>query len=208
MEIEKAYNLWASQYDSGINKTRDLEAIAFRACLENIQFRTCLEIGCGTGKNTKWLIEKVEKLTAVDFSEKMLAQARQKISSEKVNFQQADVTQKWHFASTLYELISCSLVLEHIENLHQVFKEASKNVIFNGYLYVGELHPFKQYSGSKARFNTAEGEQVLTCFTHHLSDYLEAAKSNGFRLLEVKEHFDNNDRKSLPRILTLLFQKH
>ncbi len=208
MNIQKAYNLWAAQYDSSLNKTRDLEAFAIRSCLENIQFSSCLEIGCGTGKNTAWLIEKVDKLTAIDFSEEMLSKARKKVSSEKVHFRKADITQKWHFASTFYHLISCSLVLEHIEDLNLFFKKASENLISKGYLYIGELHPFKQYSGSKARFNTAEGEQVLTCFTHHLSDYLEAAKSNGFRLLEVKEHFDNNDRKCLPRILTLLFQKH
>jgi hypothetical protein len=34
-----------------------------------------------------------------------------------------------------------------------------------------------------------------------------AAKANGFRLMEINEYFDENDRTSVPRILTLLLRK-
>jgi ubiquinone/menaquinone biosynthesis C-methylase UbiE len=50
MNIKEAYNHWAKQYDTNLNKTRDLEAVALRESLANISFQTCLEIGCGTGK--------------------------------------------------------------------------------------------------------------------------------------------------------------
>ena len=55
MDIEQAYNIWADQYDTNSNKTRDLEAISLRTALSGFQFNNCLEIGCGTGKNTQWL---------------------------------------------------------------------------------------------------------------------------------------------------------
>jgi len=38
MEVQTAYNIWASQYDSNQNKTRDLEALALRTTLNSIQF--------------------------------------------------------------------------------------------------------------------------------------------------------------------------
>jgi hypothetical protein len=60
METKQAYNLWASQYDTDNNKTRDLEAQALRISLAGIPFNNCLEIGCGTGKNTVWLMEKAK----------------------------------------------------------------------------------------------------------------------------------------------------
>jgi len=71
MNTEQAYNNWASQYDTNINKTRDLEAIALRTMLSTIAFESCLEIGCGTGKNTAWLVEKANQITAVDLSAEM-----------------------------------------------------------------------------------------------------------------------------------------
>jgi ubiquinone/menaquinone biosynthesis C-methylase UbiE len=56
MSIQKAYDNWSSQYDNNDNKTRDLEARALQETLAGIQFTNCLEIGCGTGKNTAWLL--------------------------------------------------------------------------------------------------------------------------------------------------------
>ena len=85
MTIEEAYNNWASQYDTNLNKTRDLEGVALRENLSGMSFKTCLEMGCGTGKNTKWLLTKVNEMTAVDFSNEMLTVARTKINSEKSN---------------------------------------------------------------------------------------------------------------------------
>ena len=54
MSVEQAYNNWAEQYDSNENKTRDLEAKALREVLADMIFENCLEIGCGTGKNTRF----------------------------------------------------------------------------------------------------------------------------------------------------------
>lgn len=77
MDVKQAYNSWSDQYDSNNNKTRDLEAIALRRTLTEINFTDCLEIGCGTGKNTQWLLTKTNAITAVDLSENMLAKAEE-----------------------------------------------------------------------------------------------------------------------------------
>jgi len=157
MNVKQAYNIWADQYDTNQNKTRDLEAFSLRNTLKNIAFDTCLEIGCGTGKNTEWLAKKAKRVTSVDLSEEMLAKAKAKIKSGNVEFQQADITGDWTFVQSSYDLITFSLVLEHIENLEDIFRKASQVISPGGYVYIGELHPFKQYSGSKARFETEEG---------------------------------------------------
>jgi ubiquinone/menaquinone biosynthesis C-methylase UbiE len=207
MNTKKAYNIWSQQYDSNDNKTRDLEAKSLRKTLANINFNTCLEIGCGTGKNTVWLLTKTKKITAVDLSEEMLSKAKEKIKSKNVRFIQADITHSWDFIKEKYDLVGFSLVLEHIENLAHIFKEASKAVSPGGYIYIGELHPFKQYMGTKARFETEGGIEVLTCYNHNISDFTQAAKKNGFEIVNVYEFFDGEDRATVPRILTLVFQK-
>lgn len=207
MNVREAYNVWAEQYDTNDNKTRDLEAVCLRTTLSGIPFTTCLEIGCGTGKNSDWLVTKATELTAVDFSDEMLAKAKEKITSTNVLFHQADITQDWDFVNTQFSLATFSLVLEHIEDLNAIFQKLSKAIAPNGYVYIGELHPFKQYAGSKARYTTEAGEQVVTCYTHNLSDFTQAAKANGFSIEAVNEYFDDNDRTNIPRILVMLFKK-
>lgn len=207
MNTQQAYNAWASQYDTNLNKTRDLEAIALRSNLSAINFSRCFEIGCGTGKNTVWFAEKAKHVTAVDLSEEMLAKAKEKVSSDKVEFKQADITKDWTFRNGFYDLVSFSLVLEHIDNLDHIFKEASASLSSGGYVYIGELHPFKQYNGSKARFETETGTQVVQCFNHHLTDFLLPAKKYGLSVVEINEYFDDDDRNEIPRILTILLKK-
>lgn len=207
MNTKKAYDSWSSQYDTNLNKTRDLEALALQQTLAPLEFKSCLEIGCGTGKNTAWLIDKAKEITAVDLSEEMLTKAKEKINSEKVSFLQADILHDWNFVNKKYDLVSFSLVLEHIENLEPVFYQVSKVIADGGFVYIGELHPFKQYTGSKARFTTEEGEQVVDCFNHHISDFLHAAKKYGFDPDDINEYFDEDDRSTIPRILTILLKK-
>lgn len=207
-DIKAAYNVWAQQYDTNLNKTRDLEAKALQTLLAPLSFTRCLECGCGTGKNTQWLLTKAEHITAVDLSEEMLAKAKEKINTPQVDFIQADITAPWPFAvQPPFNLITFSLMLEHIEHLHPVLHHAAAALDREGYIYIGELHPFKQYSGSKARFETEDGVQVVPCFTHHISDFTQAALDNGLSITAIHEFFDDDDRNAAPRILALLLHK-
>jgi ubiquinone/menaquinone biosynthesis C-methylase UbiE len=206
MNIKNAYNQWALQYDTNANKTRDLEAIVLRNILNDIPFSNCLEIGCGTGKNTEWFATKATKITSVDFSEEMLAKAKQKITATNVQLVQADIKNDWEFGND-FDLVSFSLVLEHIENLDDIFAKTNNALKNGGYIYIGELHPFKQYTGTKARFETSEGTQVVECYNHHISEFLDAAKKHNLYLIELGEHFDADNKNKIPRILTLVFQK-
>lgn len=208
MNVKESYKNWASQYDTNENKTRDLEGVSLRKTLQDLEFQNCLEMGCGTGKNTEWLISKAKKILAVDLSEEMLAKAKAKINSGKVEFIQSDLNYEWTFATEQeFDLATFSLVLEHIENLDSIFEKLSNCLIANGYVYIGELHPYKQYMGTKARFETENGLQIVTCFTHNISDYTNSAKNYGFEIVKVDEFFDDNDKTKIPRILTLLLKK-
>lgn len=205
MNVEQAYNVWANNYDTVENKTRDLEANALRETVSAYRLLNILEIGCGTGKNTEWLVSKAEHLVATDFSAEMLAKAKEKIAAENVEFKQFDLREDWGFAENEFDLVTCSLALEHIENIDFVFAQANRVLHNDGRFYIGELHPFKQYLGSKARFDTESGVFELECFVHHVSEFFAAAKSNGFECVELKEWFDD-DKAEIPRLLTMIFR--
>jgi predicted TPR repeat methyltransferase len=208
MNNQEAYNQWASSYNDVINQTRDVELKAKKEILKDISFSDVLELGCGTGKNTEWLLQKATSITSVDFSENMLAKARERVQDDKVNFVQADINQPWNFAKKKFDLVTCSLVLEHIQHLAPVFQKAGDALTDGGYFYIGELHPFKQYAGSKARFEKQEEVMILDCYTHHVSEFTRLAKENGFSLVDLNEWFDEDGSKEIPRILTLLFKKN
>lgn len=207
MNNQQAYNQWAGTYDTAPNKTRDLEEAALRHTLSGRDFAEVLEIGCGTGKNTAWLLTRAKHLIGADFSVEMLARAREKIQAAHVEFRQLDLRETWPFGAGQFELITCSLVLEHLADLDFVFQQAHRALQPGGRLYLGELHPFKQYQGSKARFETGTGVFELDCFVHHASDFFGAASRNGFACIHLNEWFDEDDRTTVPRLLTMVFEK-
>ncbi len=205
--IQAAYSQWAATYDTDRNLTRDLDQSVTRAVLAGRQYRAILELGCGTGKNTDFLVTIGGRVHAVDFSEGMLAQARAKGFGPSVTFSQADITQPWPCADQSVDLITCSLVLEHIADLHWVFAEAARTLRPSGHLFVCELHPFKQYLGSKAVFERDQERVELQAFVHHISDFLDAAAGAGLALASLKEWWHPDDQDTPPRLASFLFAK-
>lgn len=207
MSIKQAYNSWAEQYDTNQNKTRDLDKKATIDTLSKCNFNRVLELGCGTGKNTAWLLQKATEIICIDFSEEMLTKAKEKIKSNNVTFIQSDLNNKWQVSNNYFDLITCNLTLEHIQNLDAIFKQAQQKLEKNGLFFICELHPFKQYTGSKARFETENGTQTLTVYTHHITEYLQCAKKNNLQLLELNEWFDSNNKNDIPRLVSFVFKK-
>ncbi|GAL81049.1 3-demethylubiquinone-9 3-methyltransferase [Algibacter lectus] len=161
MSIEQAYNIWANQYDTNENRTRDLDKKCTIETLSKYKFSNVLELGCGTGKNTEWLLAHAQQIIGLDFSEEMLNKAKEKIVDSKVTFKKANLTQNWGVDNNFVDLITCSLTLEHIENLDYIFNQAYLKLKKEGLFFISELHPFKQYSGSKARYETEAGTKEL-----------------------------------------------
>ena len=207
MSIEKAYNLWASQYDSNLNLTRDLDKKCTIKTLKNLDFKNVLELGCGTGKNTEWLLNKAERIIGLDFSQEMLHKAKAKIFDKRVLFKKVDLTKDWEIENNFVDLITASLTLEHIENLDHIFSQANLKLKKNGLFFISELHPFKQYSGSKAKYETENGIKELEVYIHHISEYIDTAKNNGFKLIELKEWFDESSENEIPRLISFVFKK-
>ncbi len=143
------YNAWAYQYDNNINPTRDLDKIATIKSLSEINFFNVLELGCGSGKNTEWLITKADKLVGLDFSKNMLDLARNKITSKNVTFINADLNEKWPVNNNSFDLATINLTLEHIEKLDHIFNSLFMKLIRGGKCFICELHPKKQSAGTK-----------------------------------------------------------
>lgn len=208
MNIQSAYNSWSSSYDEDVNLTRDLDFDVMIKTFKTSQFDSILEIGCGTGKNTELLSHIAKKVYAFDFSKEMILKAKEKIKSENVIFSLADITEKWQTQDKSINLITCSLVLEHIEDINFIFSEVSRSLVEQGKFFISELHPFRQYEGTKANFERDGTKTEIKAFVHHISDFLDTATKNGFKLLELKELWHEKDQNKPPRLVTFMFEKN
>jgi len=204
-KIKDDYNAWAYQYDNNINPTRDLDKTVTKESLSNIDFFKVLELGCGSGKNTEWLITRAEKVVGLDFSKNMLDLAKRKIITDKTTFINTDLNENWPVSDNSFDLATINLTLEHIEILDHIFNSLFMKLTQGGKCFVCELHPKKQLAGSKARFEENGTEIALDVFYHSELEYIESAEKAGFNLIAKKDWYDNE--KDVPRLISFLFEK-
>ena len=205
--IKEAYDQWAASYDSDPNATRDLDRDVTEKIAGTGQYRSVLELGCGTGKNTRLFARISERVIAVDLSGEMLAVAAGKHIHGTVHFAAVDLLQPWPFVSGWADLISCNLVLEHIKELDPIFSRAYRTAAPGGRFFICELHPIRQYLGSQAQFTTAGSTQFIAAHVHHISDYLNSARRYGFHLLALDEWWHEKDHNKPPRLVSFMFEK-
>lgn len=208
MDIQDAYNEWSGTYDSDDNLTRDLDQQVTKTTLTGLHFDSILEIGCGTGKNTAFFSQIGQSIHAVDFSRGMIEKARVKVRAKNVHFSMMDITQKWDFEGQIFDLIVCNLVLEHVRDLPTVFSEAARTLQPEGRFFINELHPFRQYDGKKARFQRDKETVEVDAFIHHISDFLNAARTSGLTLVQLNEFWHEADQSRPPRIVSFMFERH
>jgi len=178
-----------------------------RNLLAGRHFDSILELGCGTGKNTVIFAEIGDYVHALDFSEGMIQKAIEKVKEENVRFDAADLTNPWNCKDNDYDLVSSNLVLEHIEHLSHIFSEATRVLKTDGQFLLNELHPFRQYKGTKARFERGEEIVEVEAFVHHISDFVHAAEANGLKLVNLNEYWHAEDEGKPPRLVSFVFEK-
>lgn len=210
-DIAAAYSHWSHTYETTENLTRDMAARVIRQQLSDLRDRDVLEIGCGTGLNTRHLAGVSRSVLAVDFSAGMLAQARANIRAGNVRFEQQDIRLGWNISDASLDLIACTLVLEHVEELNHIFAEAARVLRVNGEFFVCELHPFRQLQGGQAQFiDIATAQTVfVSAFLHDVSDFVNAGIRHTFEFLQITEWRDDEagSKAAPPRLLSLLLRK-
>lgn len=209
--VRAAYASWASSYDTSENRTRDLDAVILRRHELDIAGRDVLEIGCGTGKNTAWLAEHAASVIALDLSPEMLAKAGARVVSDAVKFVEHDIQRTWPVADESVNAVVGNLVLEHISNIRIIFHEAQRVLRPNGTMFLCELHPFRQRTGSQAQFtDPSSGDRLkVEAYVHDVSEYVNGGLDAGLKLVRLGEWWDDLDRSvaAPPRLLSVLFTR-
>ncbi|MDQ3697995.1 MAG: class I SAM-dependent methyltransferase [Gemmatimonadota bacterium] len=90
-------------------------------------------------------------MVALDFSDGMLARARELVSVPHARFVRHDVRERWPAPDSTFDAVIGKLVLEHVPDL-PVYREAARVLRPGGQLWLCELHPERQRRGGQAHF--------------------------------------------------------
>ncbi len=104
----QVYNEIAEEW----NEYKQKPLPAAQMLLKYVGGKTALDAGTGNGRHLPLLLEKFDKVCAVDTSEKLLQMAAKKYP--QVNFSLADVC-ALPFAENIFDTILCTAVLHHLK---------------------------------------------------------------------------------------------
>jgi malonyl-CoA O-methyltransferase len=186
--VREGYDRWAAVYDHDGNPLVGLEEPAVRAAVGAVRGLDVLDLGCGTGRHALWLSAAGAAVTAVDFSEGMLAEARRKPGAGAVRFIVHDLHLPLPFGAE-FDLVVSGLVLEHLRELDGFFAEAHRVLRPGGTAVISAMHPAQFLRGTQARFTDPTSGAVVApgSVPHSLGAFVMAAVRAGFRLCNVEE---------------------
>jgi ubiquinone/menaquinone biosynthesis C-methylase UbiE len=189
-EIRDGYDRWSSVYDDEANPLPALEEPFAREQLGSVRGLAVLDLGCGTGRHALWLASAGAIVTAVDFSEGILARARRKAGAGAVRFVVHDIEDRLPFEDGLFDRVMSGLVLEHVKDLDHFFSEIRRVLRPWGRAVLTTMHPAMFLRGTQARFTDPDsGEKVQPgSYPHQISDFVMAALRSNLGLLHLGEH--------------------
>lgn len=184
------YDQWAAIYDRDGNPLPALEEPLVKELLGDVHGLDILDLGCGTGRHSIRMASAGARVTALDFSSEMLAQARKKTGEGDLHFQLHDLSQPLPFRAENFDRVLCALVVDHIEGLDKLFSEMHRVCRPAGYVIVSGMHPAMMLRGVQARFRLPGTDRKIwpASYPHEMSDYVMAAARAGFVFNHFSEH--------------------
>jgi SAM-dependent methyltransferase len=188
LPVQAGYSLWADCYDTDGNPLIALEGPALLAWFGDLRGRLALDLGCGTGRHTRTLIEAGATVLAVDLTPAMLLRARSKLDGPGVGWLRLALPGPLPFADATFALVVLGLVVEHVADLDATLAEVARVLQPGGRCLVSALHPDRTAEGQTARFiDPATGlRRPIRTVHRSVDDYLASARRAGFQLVEER----------------------
>jgi ubiquinone/menaquinone biosynthesis C-methylase UbiE len=183
------YDQWAASYDEEGNPLIALEEPEADKALGDVAGLDVLDVGTGTGRHALRLAARGARVTAIDFSDGMLAKARAKEGAERVRFEKHDVTRSLPYADASFDRVLSALVLEHISDVAAFFRQLGRVTRPDGRIVVTAMHPAMFLRGVSARFRDGETGEFLRprSYVMQLSDYVMGAVDADLRIVSLVE---------------------
>lgn len=208
LPVRQGYDLWAPHYDRKGNAAVALKQREIGRLMGNVHGRRVADLGCGTGANAVAMAAAGAEVTAVDFSQGMLAQARQKPGAGRVRFIEHDIERPLPLETDAFDKVLCALALEHVAKLDGVFAEMARVCRPGGEVVVVEMHPAMFLKDVSAHFHDpATGREIRPrSIAHQLSDLVMGGVRAGLRVVEIGEFFADGKHAGWPLLAAMRFK--
>lgn len=190
LPTREGYDRWATIYDDEDNALIALEEPHVAALLGDIRGLNIADVGCGTGRHALRLAAGGAAVTALDFSEAMLAKAQTKPGAAAVRWVRHDITQALPLADATFDRVICPLVLDHIADVTALLAECGRICRPEGFVLVSVMHPAMMLRGIQARFTdptTGRETRPASC-PNQICDYVMGAIRAGLHIDHLSEH--------------------
>jgi malonyl-CoA O-methyltransferase len=198
LPTREGYDHWAATYDTMGNWLLELEEPEVDRALGDLDGLDVLDVGAGTGRHAIRLAGRGARVTAIDFSEEMLAKARQKPGADRVRWLVHDVARPLPVAANSFDRVLSALVLEHIpvNDLAPFFRDLGRIAREDGVIVVTTMHPAMFLKGVSANFRDESGEVRPRSYVATLSDYVMGAIHAGLVIVTLAERFVDEELAS------------
>ena len=158
-DVRTGYGEWVTTYEDVVEDEMDISLLDSLATPPWDTFRSAADLGCGTGRTGAWLRRHgVVAIDGVDLTPAMLARASERGIYRRLV--EADVVGAG-LETAAYDLVSVSLVDEHLPDVAPLYAEAFRLAVPGGYLVLVAYHPhFIMTAGMPTHYTSASGEPV------------------------------------------------
>lgn len=166
---EASYDGFAEWYDEHVAPFGLAATDAIRGLLGPGPGR-CLDLGCGTGRHTRTLVDLGWTVSGVDISQDQLRLARERVGSE-VDLVRADATDL-PFTEESFDAVLSAFTHTDVEDFDGLLREASRVLRHGGRLVYAGLHPC--FIGPHSRFEDTDTAPILHDGYRQRARYTEA----------------------------------
>ena len=186
--VTAGYDKWAATYDRDPNPLIAIEESVVLELVGDVRGKQVLDLGCGTGRYCALLAERGARVVGIDASPGMLKQSVPKNALAPFGVTQGALDHLC-LPDRAFDLVLCSLALNHVEHLAPVFQEATRVLKKGGAIVISDFHPYWIVfdRGHTEFFDDAGQEYHIRCYPHLFEDYWRLCQEFGLRIEDWRE---------------------
>lgn len=198
--VADLFNRWAERYQDRFMNV-NLYADSFDLFCEQLHpGAKILEIACGPGNITKYLLEKHPgfQILGIDLAEEMLRLAR--LNCPQAEFRMMDGRDMLQLDQK-FDGIMCGFCLPYLSKDESLKLIADSAVLLNpgGVLYISTMEDLYTNSGYQT---SSDGKDQVYMYFHEETYLTEAMEKNGFRIIDThRKCYVSNDKEVKDLIL-------
>lgn len=131
-----------------------------KTMLPGFKEKRVLDLGCGFGWHCRYAIEQgADYVLGIDISEKMLAEARRRNSSSRIEYKSMAI-EDYDFPPEAYDVVISSLTFHYLESFDDICRKVGRSLKQGGAFVFSVEHPIFTAYGTQDWYYGEQGEKL------------------------------------------------